>query len=190
MAIQSYVMSGIEKIEFAPAYTTEAGAPAANAWRRVENIAPGSVTYNNNEDNKTPITPEDKDAPVVVLKAPGDPDSFDFSVLDFSPENFADLFNVAYDAATTKITMLAQRKESALAIRVTTRPVGGTKRIYVFPNTTTTATVQNSFTKDGLVQIGASADILSFTTTAGQEALYTHQIVNPDGTTINSTPAG
>ena len=190
MAVQSYVMGGIEKIEFAPAYTSEAQAPAAGDWRRAENIAPGSVTYTNNADTKTSITPEDKDAPIIVLKTPGDPDSFNFAVLEFSPENVQDLFNAEFDAATSTLTFLAQRKEAALAIRVTTRPLGGTKRVLVYPNTTVTATIENPFTKEGLVQMTASADILSFTTADGKEAVYTHQIVNPDGSTIDATPAG
>ncbi|MBF9252486.1 hypothetical protein I2I11_04200 [Pontibacter sp. 172403-2] len=182
-------ISGIERLDFAPAYKNIADAPLDAAWRRVENINNGTVSLTQNEDSVNQIIPEDKDVAEVTLSTPGEADTFNFSTLDFTQENFADLFNVAFDAATSTTTFKAQRKVANLAIRMTTRPVNGIKYIITFPNTDARSRVENPFTKDGLVQISATATILSFIDADGEEATRTMQMVKADGTVIDSTPA-
>lgn len=181
---KDHVLSGVEIIEFG---VPGPGGTAPSSWERFENIAPGSVVYTNNSDNKTNIVPEDKDTPLVVLYTPGDPDSFNFGLLDISPETLATLFNVSYDILTSTSTILSDRTPVNLAIRLTSRPQLGRKHIFTYYNTLCTAVYQNPFTKDQLVQIQVTADILAWTTTGGQSAKYVHQIVEADGGTIDST---
>ncbi|TXK52390.1 hypothetical protein FVR03_01350 [Pontibacter qinzhouensis] len=184
------IIYGIEKLEFAPAYDDIANAPASGDWRWVENLAEGSVSYVNNEDTSTPFIPEDKTVPIFTAKTPGDPDTFNFALLEFSQQNFADLFDVDYDAATSTTTVMADRKQASLAIRITTRPANGAKKVITYPNTSVSSTLENPFTKDGLVQIAAVADILAFKLADGRDAKFIMQKVTAEGATIDSTPAG
>lgn len=186
----SDVIYGIEKLEFAPAFNDIANKPAAGDWRWVENLAEGSVSYTNNADTSTPIIPEDKTVPIVTLKTAGDPDTFNFGLLEFSQENYAALFDTKYDAATSTTTMMATRKQASLAIRVTTRPVEGYKKVITYPNTAVSATLENPFSKDGLVQISAVADIKAYKDGDNEDAIYTMQKVTAAGATVDSTPAG
>lgn len=178
------IVKGVESIQLAVIDDNGITGP----WVKIENIAPGTVNYTSNEDTKTPIIPEDKDVAIIVLSTPGDADVFNFGLLELSHENFAMLFNVDQDLATSTTTVLAQRKQATLAIKLTTRPVNGVKKIFHYPNTSATSTYLNNFTKDALVQIAVAADILAYQTIDGKDAIYTMQTVKADGSVINSVP--
>jgi len=90
--------------------------------------------------------------------------------------------------ATSTTTVLATRKSANLAIRLTTRPTNGVKKIITYPNTQCDTTYVNNFTKDALVQLGIVASIMSFLSVGGKDAIYTIQTVKADGTAINGTP--
>lgn len=182
------IVHGVESIEF--------GIPGINGslpttWERLENIAEGTVLYTTNTDTKTNITPEDKSAPIIVLYTPGDPDTFNFALLEFSPRNLQLFFNAVFDVATTKLTILGKKKYANLAIRVTSLAVDGIKHRFTYRNTQCLPSYANNFSKDGLVTIAVSADILAWDfTTGGQvvDALYEMESLKEDGSPINSTP--
>lgn len=179
------IVQGVETIELA---VIDDATGIAGAWVRAENIAPGTVQYTSNSDTETSIIPEDKDVAIIVLSTPGDPDQFLFGLLELSDENYAKLFNVEQDLTTSTTTVLATRKKANLAVRLTTRPVNGVKKIFLYPNTQCTTTYVNNFTKDALVQLGVAANILSYTSVGGKDAIYSVQTVKADGTVINGTP--
>lgn len=178
-------VTGIEKIEF--------GVPGANgalptAWVAINNIEENSVTYTGNTDNKTYVNVEDKDLPVLVLRTPGNPDTIAFATIEVSEQNYNALFNTAYDATKSTVTVLATRAPKVLAIRLTSRPQLGVKKVYTFPNVLAVAALKNNFTKNATVAISVTGDIMPFTTTTGQQAIYTVQTVNADNSTIDSVP--
>jgi len=179
------IVLGVESVELA---VIDANG-TQGAWVRAENIAPGTVNYTSGTDTKTPLIPEDKDAAIIVFSVAGDPDIFNFGLLELSDENFAKLFNVEQALATSTTTVLAERKQASLAIRLTTRVVNGVKKVFTYPNTAATTTYVNNFTKDALVQFGVAASVLSFTTSSGKEAIYTIQTVKADGSVIDGRPA-
>lgn len=178
------IVHGVETLELA--VIDDSGVQGA--WVRAENVAPGTVSYTSNADTDTPIIPEDKDVAIIVLKTPGDPDQFNFGLLELSEYNFSILFNVEQDVATSTTTVLAIRKSANLAIRLTTRPTNGVKKIITYPNTQCDTTYVNNFTKDALVQLGIVASIMSFLSVGGKDAIYTIQTVKADGSAINGTP--
>lgn len=185
MAVKNQkIVQGVETIELA--VIDDAGVQGE--WVRAENIAPGTVQYTANADTETSIIPEDKDVAIIVLSTPGDPDQFLFGLLELSDENYAKLFNVEQDITTSTTVILATRKRATLAIRLTTRPVNGVKKIFLYPNTQCTTTYVNNFTKDALVQLGVAANILSYTSVGGKDAIYSVQTVKADGSVINGTP--
>lgn len=185
--MQNDIVNGVEKIEF--------GIPGLNgalptSWTRFENIEDGSVSYTSNQDSKTSITPEDKDTPIITLYTPGDGDVFNFGLLEISPENLQALFNVNYDPATSTITILSQKKYANLAVRLTTRPQMGVKKIFTYRNCQCEVSYNNNFTKNALVSIRVAATIYSFKLGDGvTDALYTIQKVLADGSTIDATPS-
>lgn len=178
------LVQGVETLELAVIDDNGVLGP----WVRAENVAPGTVSYTSNTDTETPIIPEDKDSAIIVLATPGDADVFNFGLLELSEENFAKLFNVIQDTSTSTTTVLATRKRPTLAIRLTTRPVNGVKKIFTYPNTSAYTTYVNNFTKDALVQFGVVANILAWQTETGKDAIYTVQTVKADGSPINSVP--
>lgn len=184
--MQNDIVYGVESVEIATINPID--GTINNDWARMENIEEGSVSYASNTDQRTAITPEDKDAPIIFLYTPGDPDSFNFALLEISPENLARFFNIIYDPATTKVTVLATRKRANVALRLTTRPQQGVKKIFVYQNTVADATYKNNFSKTGLVSISIVASILPWKTTDNQDAAYSVQKVLEDGTVIDSTP--
>lgn len=186
MAANKKLVQGVELLEFA--IPNSDGSLGGVSWKRFENVAPGTVNYTSNSDNQSSIIPEDKDSPVIVLTTPGDPDTFNFGLLELSDENFNVLFNTDYDAATSTVTVQAKRKKANLAIRLTTRPVNGVKKVITYPNTDCVTTYANNFTKDALVQFGVAASVLSYTSIAGKEAIYSIQTVKADGSNIDGTP--
>lgn len=180
------IVYGVEKIELG---TPGANGELATDFVAIHNIADGTVSYTSNADNKTNIIPEDKDVPLIVLFTPGNPDTFNFDLLEISEANLQKLFNTEFDAATSKITVLASRKQTPLAIRLTTRPQFGVKKVFIFQNTLATVTLKNNFTKNALVAISVVADILSFVSDGGADAIYTVQTVDgTTGTAEDSTP--
>lgn len=181
------IVYGVEQIEFAT--INPATGAVNNDWIRAENIEEGSVTFTSNTQTKTSITPEDKDLPIVVLYTPGDPDTFNFALLELSPDNYARFFNITYDITTTLVTVLAKRRLANIAIRLTTRPQFGVKKIYTYNNTTCEATYKNNITKTGLLALSVAASIFSWTTAGGLDAAYTVQKVTEAGVVIDSTPA-
>lgn len=184
-AANKKIVHGVELLEFA--IPNVDGSLTGVTWSRFENVAPGTVNYTSNADNKTSIIPEDKDVAIIVLSTPGDPDAFNFGLLELSDDNFNTLFNTEYDATTSTVTVLAQRKQPNLAIRLTTRPTNGVKKIITYPNTQAETTYVNNFTKDALVQFGIVASVLSYTSISGKDAIYFVQTVKADGTVINGT---
>lgn len=180
------IVYGVEKIELG---TPGVNGALATDFVVIQNIEDGSVSYTANSDQKTNIIPEDKDAPLIVLYTPGDPDVFNFALLELSEANLIKLFNTEFDVVTSKVTVLAKRAKTPLAIRLTTRAQFGVKKVFVFQNCLASVTLKNNFTKNALVAIAVAADIMSFTTDAGNEAIYTVETV--DGTTgvaEDSTP--
>lgn len=180
------VVYGVEKVELG---TPGVDGALATDFVAIENIGDGTVSYTSNADTKTNIIPEDKDVPLVVLFTPGNPDTFNFDLLELSEANLIKLFNTEFDEATSLVTVLASRKQTSLAIRLTTRPQFGVKKIFTFRNTLAAVTLKNNFTKNALVAIGVTADILSFKTTSGKDAIYTVQTVDATtGAAEDSTP--
>lgn len=180
------IVYGVEKVEIGLStgdLTTPGTIVVAN------NIEDGSVSYTSNKDTSTSIIPEDKDVPLITLFTPGDGDSFNFALLEFSDENLELIMNVLYDPSTSTTVVLAQKKHANLWIRLTTRPQFGVKKVYVFPCTICDVAYKNNFTKNALVSLAITATLSSYTDqTSGQDAIYTMQKVNADGSPINSNP--
>jgi hypothetical protein len=183
--MQNDIVYGVEMIEFG---IPQADGSLPTSWTRFENIEDGSVSITSNQDTKTNIIPEDKDVPILVLYTPGDPDVFNFALLEISAINLQTLFNVVYDPTTTKVTVLSKRRHANLAIRLTTRPQFGVKKIFVYPNCMCEATYKNNVTKNALLAIAVAASVLSYKLDDDRDASYTVQKVNEDGTPINSVP--
>lgn len=180
------IVQGVEMLELA---VIDPNTGVLGPYVRAENVAPDTVNYTSNADTETSIIPEDKDVAIITLSTPGDPDQFNFGLLELSDENYAKLFNVEQDLTTSTTTVLATRKRANLAIRLTTRPVNGVKKVFTYPNTQCTTTYVNNFDKQSLVQLGVVANIMAFTSVGGKDAIYTVQTVKADGSVINGTPA-
>jgi hypothetical protein len=181
------VVGGIEQIEVAPAFQTEAGIASA-VWTVLENIAPDTVLYTKNADTESSIVPEDKDVAFITFYTPGEPDSLAVGLLEQKPEVMQLLENVVYAPATTKVTTLAKRKIADLAWRITTRPMkDGRKCIIIIPNTHAVTTYANNLSKTTVQQLLITAKIDSFKTTTGSlDAISIKTWVLADGTAIDS----
>lgn len=186
-AYSNDLVFGVETVEITDILTD--GTPNEAGWVRIEDIEEGSVSLASTADTTTPITPEDKDTPIIILYVPGNPDVYNFALLQLSPDNLQRFFNITYDASTSTVTVLAKKKHASVALRLTTRPQSGVKKIWTFKNTSCDATYKNNITKEGLLAIAIAASILSWKTTDGQDAAYTLQTVAEDGSTINSSPS-
>ena len=178
-------VNGVEQIELA---VLDPVTGIAGEWVRFENIAMDTVVHTTNADNKTSIFAEDKDVAVAILTDTGDPDTFAFGGLEISVDNFSKLFNVEVDLTTSSVTVLAKRREALLAVRLTTRPINGVKKIITYPNTQCSTVWSGNFTKNALMVIQVTASLLAFTSVGGKDAIYTMQTVAADGTVINGTP--
>jgi hypothetical protein len=180
------VVYGVESIWLG---TPGPNGQLATDFVKISNIEDGSVSYTTNADTKTNIIPEDKDVPLIVLYTPGDPDTFNFGLLEMNEANYQKLFNTEFNAATSLITVLATRKQTPLAIKLITRPQFGVKKIFIFQNTLAAVTLKNNFTKNALVSISVVASVLSFKSPAGADAIYTVQTVDAvTGLPEDSTP--
>lgn len=184
----TYAVGGVEKIELAPAFFTEAGAASA-VWVRAENVAPDSVLYTKNADTETDLVPEDKDIAFITFYTPGEADTIVFGLLEHHPTIMAMLFNQEYVAATSKTTMLAKRKVANLAIKITTRNMkDDRKQIIVIPNVRITTTIVNNLSKTALQQLLLTGKVGSFkTTTTNLDAISIKTWVTDAGAVIDST---
>lgn len=184
----TYAVGGVEGIDLAPAFFTEAGASTA-VWVPVENIAPDTVLYTKNSDTETDLVPEDKDIAFITFYTPGEADTIVFGVLQHHPTIMAMLFNQEYVAATSKTTMLAKRKVANLAVRIRTRAMlDGRKQIIIIPNTKITTTIVNNLSKTALQQLLLTGKVGSFkTTTTNLDAISIKTWVTDSGAVIDST---
>lgn len=184
----TYAVGGVEKIELAPAFFTEAGIASA-VWVRAENVAPDTVTYTKNADTTTDIVPEDKDVAFVTFYQPGEADQIIFGLLEHHPTIMAMLFNQEYVAATSKTTMLAKRKVANLAVRITTRSMkDDRKQIIIMPNVMFTTTIVNNLSKTALQQLLLTGKLGSYkTTTSSLDAISQKTWVTEAGVAIDST---
>lgn len=185
----SYV-SGIEMVEIAPAFFTEAGLSTAN-WTRLENIAPDTATYTRNADTETELIPEDKDIAEITFYQTGEADQFVIGVLEQKPAVMNMLENNVYTAATTKTVTLAKRKIANLAIRITSRSVKDNRKLVtVVPNTNVVLTYTGNYNKNSVQQLLLTAKIGSFkTTTSLLDAISIKTWVTDAGAPIDSTLA-
>lgn len=185
--MQDEIVYGVESIEIA---TIGANGVVHDDWTRIENIEEGSVSLTSNADQRTAITPEDKDAPIIFLYTPAtEPDAYNFALLEISPDNLNRFFHIEYDETTSLVTVLSAKKRANLAIRLTTRSQLGVKKIFTYNNTICQPTYKNNITKNGLLAIAIVASILPWKTSSGKDAAYTVQKVLEDGTVIDSTPS-
>jgi len=183
-------VGGIESLEFAPAFFTEGAMPEDSAWRKVPKLAEDSVTTTPGDETKTEITAEDEDSPWVTVNSRGSADVFTFAFMDFEPEVIAELFDIEYSPATSKMVFLDRIKNANLALRFITRPRNGVKKVTVYPNTDVTSREENGYTKTGLIQVTADATIKTFTTTSGKKGKKITTLVDEDGNPIDATPEG
>lgn len=175
---------GVESIEFC----TIVNGIAQNDWFRIENIEEGSVVVTSNKDTQTAIKPEDKTSAILILYTPGDADVFTFGMLEISYGNAKRYFNVVYDPATSKITILSKKKYANLGLRITTTPQLGYKHRFTYPNTTSVPSWKNNFAKAATLVLSVDASILPFTDTAsGEDAVAFIELLHEDGSVVDST---
>lgn len=184
----TYAVGGVEKIELAPAFLTEAGAGTA-IWTQAEFVAPDSVLYTRNSDTETDLVPEDKDVAFLTFYTPGEADTIVFGLLQHHPTIMAMLFAQEYVATTSKTTMLAKRKVANLAVKITTRSMkDNRKQIIVLPNVAITTTIVNNLSKTAVQQLLLTGKVGSFkTTTTLLDAISIKTWVTESGAAIDST---
>lgn len=183
----TYAVGGVEKVEYAPA--SSVGVIAENAWKRIENISPGSVLFTKNVGTKTSIVPEDKDKAFVNFFAPAEGDVLTFAVLEENPGLEQELHNIKYTAATTTLAYKAAEKIANLAFRITTRPVkDARKQVITFFNTDVQTGSANNLTKDALQTPALTATIGTYRPAAEEEDfIYEKKWVTAAGAVIDST---
>ena len=184
----TFVVGGIEKIEYAPASLVG----VVSDWTEIPNIAPGSVTFTKNNGAKTSIVPEDKDVAFINFFAPGDGDTLALGVLEQNPDLVQELFNVTYTEATTLTAYKAKEKIANLAFKLTTRPLkDGRKCIITIYNTDVQTGYANNLEKTAAEQLALVATLGTYIPALETEDfIYTKQFVLADGSTIDSTPEG
>lgn len=182
------IVGGVEKIEIAPAFFTEAGVSTAT-WTPLEYIAGDTVAYTKNSDTPTDLIPEDKDVALITFYAPGEADQLTVGVLQQLPTVMALLENIVYTPATTKIVNLAKRKIANLAFRITTRSMkDDRKQVIVLPNTSVVTTYTGNLTKTAVQQLLLTAKVGSFKTTTGNlDAISIKTWVTEANAVIDST---
>lgn len=176
---------GVEMIEFA----TITGGVVNDDWLRIENIEAGSVVITSNKDTQTPVLPEDKSLPILILYTPGDADVFTFGLLEISADNLARFFNTIIDVATSSTLILAKKKYANLALRITTTPQLGYQHRFTYSNTTCLPSWKNNLAKAATLVISVDASILPYTdVVSGQDAVGFIELLHDDGTVVDSTP--
>ena len=186
--LKEFYISGIEKLEYAPA--SELGVIAENAWKLIENITENSVKYTETPLSKTSLNAEDKDIAPVNFYAPAEGDVLTLGVLATNPTLLGDLYYLDYVAATTTIHFEDTKKIANLAFRITSRPTNGKKTIRTYYNTEVQTATDGNQTRTDVEKKVLTATLKTYTP-AGKTKRFTHslQVVNPDGTVINSTVA-
>lgn len=187
MATKTYVVSGIEKVEYAPASTT--GVIEESAWKEIENIAPGSVLFTKNVGTKTSITPDNKDKPLVNFFAPSEGDTVSIGILEEHPDLEQELHNVDYNPATTTLDYEADEKIANLAFRLTTRPVKENKKqVITFFNTDVQTGSANNLTRDAVQTPALTATIGTYRPAdKTKDYVYRKQWKTAAGGVIDST---
>lgn len=182
---ETFVMKGVEKAEWGT------GDRYGNVtdWTQVENLQPDSVTRTKNNGTLAGFIPEDKDTPLFTVFTPAEnPGTITVGLAEQSPTNMQKLFNTVFDAATTTIVVLAKEKIANLALRLTSRPVNGRRKIITYYNLDALTGYSNNIAKAVNEALAITATVKPYLY-LGQEAIYTDQWVNEDGSVINSNPA-
>jgi hypothetical protein len=183
----TFVVGGIEKIEYAPASLVG----VVTTWKQIPNIAPDSVTFTKNNGTRTGLVPEDSDVAFINFFAPGEGDTLVLGVLEQNPDLVQTLFNVKYTAATTLTEYKAAEKIANLAWKITTRPLkDGRKCIITIYNTDVQTGYANNLTKTAAEQLALVATLGSYRPAGETEDyVYSKQFVSASGVVINSTVA-
>lgn len=187
MATEKFTVSGIEKLRIGPG-TNSATVPSTGMIDVSDIITPGSVIYTKNVDNIERIIPDGKSVAYVTFLTPGDPNTIVIGLLDQNPEIEQLVGNIIYDAATSTVTELAQRKLANICVEITTHVQNGKKCIIFIPNVDATLGTADPLTFNNVEKFVINGELKSFTTTGGEEAIRIKKFVNPDGTPIDSTP--
>jgi len=189
MATEKFTVGGIEKLRIGPAKATpDATVPTTGMIDISDYINPGSVQRVKNKDNIERIIADGKSVAYVTYKVPGDPNTIAIALLDQNPEVEQLLSNVVYDAATTTITELADRKLANICVEITTAPLNGKKCIIFLPNVDATLSTADPLTFNNVEKFVIDGELKSFLSTGNKEAISIKKWVNPDGSTIDSTP--
>lgn len=184
----TYAIGGVEKIELAPAFFTQAGLATA-VWVRALNVVEDTTLYTENSDTETEIVPADSDSAFLFLATPGEADQVQFGLLELHPTIQAMLYNQEYVATTSTTTMLAKRKVANLAIKITTRSIkDGRKQTVVIPNVFFRTAATGNYNKTSAVQILITGKVSTFkTTTTLLDAKSIRTWITDAGAVIDST---
>lgn len=185
MAIEKYTLSGIKKVLIGPASTSTTLTSQIDI---TEYIAPGTLTRTKNVDNKERIVADGKNYAYVTFKTPGDPDRIGFSLLDQNPAIETLLSAILYDAATSTITELADRKIAEISMEIHTDLKNGKMAIIKVPSIEATMGTADPITFNNVEKFVIIGDIAPFTASTGEQALSVKQWFDASGNAINATP--
>lgn len=189
MATEKFTVGGIEKLRIGAAKSTpDATVPTTGMIDITDFINPGSVTRTKNRDNIERLIADGKSVAYVTFRTPGDPNTIAIALLDQNPEVEQLLSNIVYDAATTTITELADRKLANICIEITTAPLNGKKCIIFIPNVDASLSTADPLTFNNVEKFVIDGEIKSYMTTDNKEAISIKKWVTPAGTAIDSTP--
>lgn len=177
-------MKGVEKAEWG----TGNSYGIVTDWEQLENLQPDSVQRTKNNGTLAGVIPEDKDVPLFTIYTAPEPGTIAIGVMEQKPAVMQKLFNTIWDAASSTLVVLAKEKVANLAIRLTSRPVNGRRAIITYMNIDALTGYANNIAKtvqENLAIVGTVMPWLYL----GQDAHYTMQWVNEDGTPIDSTAA-
>ncbi|WP_443945603.1 hypothetical protein ACJVDH_00395 [Pedobacter sp. AW1-32] len=181
----TFVVGGIEKIEYAPASLVG----TVETWKEIPNIAPDSVTFTRNQGTKSSIVPEDKDVAFINFFTPAEGDTLVLAVLEQNPELEQALFNVEYTAATTTTRFKAKEKIANLAFRITCRPMkDGRKAQITMFNTDTQTGYANNLTKTDAQRLALTATLGTYRKAGDTEDfVYDKTFLTAAGAAIDSS---
>jgi hypothetical protein len=183
--METFVMKGVDKAEWG---TGDANGNVTD-WTQVQNLQPDSITRTKNNGTLAGFIPEDKDVALFTVYTPAEnPGTITIGLAEQSPVNMQKLFNCIYDPATTSMVVLAKEKIANLAIRLTSRPVNGRRSVITYYNVDCLTGYSNNIAKAVNEALAITGTVKPYSY-LGQDAIYTQQWVNEDGTPINSTPA-
>lgn len=184
MAVETFVMKGVEKAEWG----TGNKFGIISDWTQVENLQPDSVQRTKNNGTLAGFIPEDKDGPLFSIYTAPEPGTIAMGLAEQSPVNMQKLFNTIWNPATSTLVVLSKEKVANLAIRLTSRPVNGRRAIITYCNLDCLTGFSNNLAKGVNESLAIVGNIMPFYY-LGQEASYTMQWVNENGTPIDSTPS-